>query len=211
VDLLDAQAVRASLGDGAAFAAVFDRHHRVIWAYLARSAGREAANDLAGEVFLVAFRRRDSFDESRGTVRAWLYGIATNQLREHARRSARGRRALLRLAGRRESAGVVDGIDGLDGIGEIDQRGPSEASVVVACLRRLSDRDREVLVLYAWERLSYDEIAVALGVAVGTVRSRLARARARLRAAMELGDPPGQEPGEQPPAGDATNPVRRAR
>lgn len=196
MDLLDEQAMRASLEDGAAFSRVFERHHRAIWGFLARSAGRQAADDLAGEVFLVAFRRRASFDGRRGSVRSWLYGIAANLLRERFRRAARGRQAVLRLAGRREVDGTAPGAD------EVSELGGVQATEVVRCLDAMSDRDREVLVLFAWEQLTYEEIGAALGVPVGTVRSRLARARARLRAAMELAGLIDGSPAEAARQGD---------
>lgn len=204
VDVLDEQVMRASLRDGAAFGAVFERHHLVIWRFLARSAGHEAADELAGEVFLIAFRRRASYDPERGSVRSWLYGIAANQLRERGRRAARFRRAALRLAGRRETDGVAPGADESSAL---MQRAGTD--LVLRCLEGLGAIDREVLVLFAWERLSYEEIAAALVVPVGTVRSRLARARQRLRRGMELGDATDGLPLEATPPGDACGPRGR--
>jgi RNA polymerase sigma factor (sigma-70 family) len=181
VDVLDEQVMRASLRDAAAFSTIFERHHPVIWRFLARSAGRQAADELAGEVFLVAFRRRASYDAKRGSVRSWIYGIAANQLRERDRRAARSYRAVLRLAGRRESDGVAPAAD--ESSPALQRAG---TDLVLRCLQGLGPIDREVLVLFAGERLSYEEIAAALAVPVGTVRSRLARARGQLRDAMEL-------------------------
>jgi len=196
--------MRASLRDGSAFSAVFERHHLVIWRFLARSAGSQVADELAGEVFLVAFRRRASYDPKRGSVRSWLYGIAANQLRERGRRAARWRRAALRLAGRREADGIAAGADESSAV--LQQAG---TDLVLRCLDGLSPIDREVLVLFAWERLSYEEIAAALAVPVGTVRSRLARARQRLRAAMELRDATDGVRLEATPPGDARGPRGR--
>jgi len=204
VDVLDEEVMRASLRDATAFSAVFERHHLVIWRFLARSAGRQAADELAGEVFLIAFRRRASYDPERGSVRSWLYGIAANQLRERGRRAARLRRAVLRLAGRREADGVAPGADESSAL---MQRAGTD--LVLRCLEGLGAIDREVLVLFAWERLSYEEIAAALAVPVGTVRSRLARARQRLRHAMELGDATDGLPLEATPPGDACGPRGR--
>jgi RNA polymerase sigma-70 factor (ECF subfamily) len=201
VDLLDEQAMRASLRDAAAFGPVFERHHLVIWRYLARSAGRQVADELAGEVFLIAFRRRASFDAEKGSVRAWLYGIAANQLREQSRRAARRRRAVLRLAGRREATHPAPAADEASVL-----VGQAETDSVVQCLNGLGESDREILLLFAWERLTYEEIAAALAVPVGTVRSRLARARGRLRQAMELAGPSDELPVE---ASDAPGPRGR--
>jgi RNA polymerase sigma factor (sigma-70 family) len=204
VEGLDEQAMRASLRDGAAFGAVFERHHLVIWRFLARSAGRQAADELAGEVFLIAFRRRASYDPKRGSVRSWLYGIAANQLRERGRRGARFQRAIVRLAGRRDTDGVAPGADESSAL--LQEAGTDR---VLRCLADLGAIDREVLVLFAWERLSYEEIAAALAVPVGTVRSRLARARQRLRRAMELGEATDGLPLEATPPGDARGPRGR--
>ncbi len=76
--------MRASVTDPAAFEVLFDRYHARIWALLARSGGRDHADDLAGEVFVVGFRRRGDYDPARGSVRAWSYGIASNVSRTQA-------------------------------------------------------------------------------------------------------------------------------
>lgn len=171
----DAEAMRASLECPQAFELIFDRHHGVIWAYLARLGGRDRADELAGEVFLVAFARRASYDPTRGSVRSWLYGIASNLLRTRFRSDARAARAFRQAAARHRP--VVVSIDGVEEV----LAGRQRFDVVVAALGRLPAGDREIIVLFAWERLSYDEIATALGIEVGTVRSRLSRARGRLR------------------------------
>ena len=171
----DTDSVVGSVERPELFEAVFDRHHRVIWAYLARRAGRERADELAGDVFVTAFARRTTFDPELGSVRAWLYGIASNLLRTRLRSEARAGRAFARAA--TEQARVVTPID------EADDAFASRSRLdrAVAALADLGQVDREVLTLFAWERLSYEEIAAVLDVEVGTVRSRLSRARSRLR------------------------------
>ena len=171
----DAELVRASLHDPARFVAIFEAHHTRIWRFLARLAGRGAADDLAGDVFLAAFRHRARYDPSKGSVQSWLYGIAVNLARDRARRDARATRAISRLAADRAVSAPPDAlvVDTLSLDGELDH--------VRRALAQLSEPHREVLVLYAWEDLSYESIAAALGVRVGTVRSRLARARRHLR------------------------------
>ncbi|HEY3144148.1 MAG TPA: sigma-70 family RNA polymerase sigma factor [Acidimicrobiales bacterium] len=154
---------------------VFDQHHGVIWAYLARRAGRERADELAGDVFVTAFARRRTFDPELGSVRAWLYGIASNLLRTRLRSEARAGKAFARAA--TEQVRVVTPIDETDDA----FANQSRLAQVVAALAELGQVDREVLTLFAWERLSYEEIAIVLDVEVGTVRSRLSRARGRLR------------------------------
>lgn len=174
-DDADAELVRASLDDPQRFAEVFARHHLAVWRYLARLGGRESADDLAGDVFVAAFAQRTRFDHRRGTVRAWLYGIATNLFRTNARSNARRRTAFGRTAAERTDA--VSPIEAVEGA----LAGSQELERVRGMIGLLSEAHREVLVLVAWEGLSYEEVAVVLNVEVGTVRSRLARARGELR------------------------------
>lgn len=174
MELDDAAVLKASLDNPSVFSELFARHHRVIWIYLARLAGDDAADDLAGEVFTAAFANRSRYDNERGEVRSWLYGIAANHLRMRHRTEGRRRRAFIRAATQRDvEPDPVDQID--DGLVLAQCR-----RAVIDAMAALSSRDREVLTLYAWEGLSYEEVARALDVPVGTVRSRLARARQRL-------------------------------
>jgi RNA polymerase sigma-70 factor (ECF subfamily) len=168
-------AVVASVDHPHRFEAVFEQYHRTIHEYLARSVGRDRADELPGDVFVAAFAARARYEPARGSVRAWLFGIAANIRRTRARSDVRGRRAWERVGGERDAqeGGFEVVEDGLD-------HGRRLASVT-EFLRELSDTDRDVLVLYAWGQLTYPEIAQALGIELGTVRSRLARARARLR------------------------------
>jgi RNA polymerase sigma factor (sigma-70 family) len=117
---------------------------------------------------VVAFERRHGFREAASCARPWLFGIATNLLRNELRSEQRALSAIARAA---SDAGRGD-----------PDHAPVEAMDLPALLAGLDADQRDVLLLFAWEGLSYREIAVALGVPVGTIRSRLARARARLRA-----------------------------
>ena len=92
----DGEAIAASLREPARFAAVFDRHYEEISAYLARRAGRGLAEELASETFVRAFAARAGYDPAYPDARPWLYGIATNLLRNHARTEERRRRAYAR-------------------------------------------------------------------------------------------------------------------
>lgn len=169
--------MRASRQRPELFEVVFERHHGRIWAYLARMGGRNCADELAADVFLVAFSRRESYEPSRGSVQAWLYGIAANRYRTRYRSEARAARAFRRAVGQQLAAGTIsptdDVVDALANRERLDR--------VLQAMARLPAGDREVIVLYAWERLPYQTIAEALGVEIGTVRSRLSRARRRLR------------------------------
>lgn len=113
-----------------------------------------------------------------GSLRPWLFGIATNKAR-NADRSLRRRLAFL---ARRSEAETVDDF-AEDVVGRVDDaRRLAEVRRVLGRLRR---HEREVIALCVWGGLDYAQAAEALGVPVGTVRSRLSRARARLREIVE--------------------------
>jgi RNA polymerase sigma-70 factor (ECF subfamily) len=171
----DAAIVRVSVSEPQRFGEIFRRHHLAVWRYLARLGGTAAADDLAGDVFVAAFTQRDRFDSARGSVRGWLYGIATNLFRNHARSATRRVRAFRRAAVEdRENVLSAEAAESaLWSSQELDR-----VRRAVACL---SEAHREVLVLVAWEGLSYEEVASVLKLEVGTVRSRLSRARSELR------------------------------
>jgi RNA polymerase sigma-70 factor, ECF subfamily len=169
------ETVVASVEHPHRFEEVFHQYHGAIHEYLARTASRSYADEYAGDVFVTAFAARARYDPSRGTVRAWLFGIAANVRRTRNRSLGRGRRAWNRMTREREAT------DGGMELAEEHLDYGRELAWVAEFLRELPDLDREVLVLYAWGELSYAEIARVLAVEVGTVRSRLSRARARLR------------------------------
>jgi RNA polymerase sigma-70 factor (ECF subfamily) len=161
--------------DTGTFDAVFEEHFRTIHRFLSRRVGSALADDLAAETFAVGYRARTSFDPDRGSVRAWLFGIATNLLRSHWR----DEQHLLALEARL--------------ISEPERLAPAASEVVLsslvaprlaAALGMLTGDQRDVLLLHAWTELSNEEIASALDVPAGTIRSRLSRARAELRAAL---------------------------
>jgi RNA polymerase sigma factor (sigma-70 family) len=172
----DAGAMRASRSDPAAFRAVFDRHFDAIHRYLARRVGVDLADELAAETFAVAFRKRARYDDGRPDARPWLYGIAANLLSHHRRREERELRAFART-GRDPTAD-----HGPDVAVTADAR--SAGPALAAALAALDHRDREVLLLFAWAELGYGEIAQALDIPIGTVRSRLSRARRLVRAEL---------------------------
>ena len=179
----DAGAIRRSLEDGRAFSVIFSRHFATIHSYLARRVGSQLADDLAAEVFRQAFEGRAHYDLPREYARPWLYGIATNLLRRHHRSERRRMVAYARAA---SATGP-----GEDQFGRVDDLvdGEAVAARLAGALLRLAPADRDTLLLFAWENLTYDEIGEALGVPTGTVRSRLHRARRQVR---ELLKPSGQ-------------------
>jgi DNA-directed RNA polymerase specialized sigma24 family protein len=97
----DGETIAASLREPARFAAVFDHHHGEISTYLARRVDRGLAEELASETFVRAFAARSGYDFAYPDARPWLYGIATNLLRRHARSEERRRRAYARAPARR--------------------------------------------------------------------------------------------------------------
>ena len=132
------------------------------------------ADDIVAETFLLAFRQRDRYDPSRADARPWLYGICTNLIGRHRRAEIRQYRAFARTETGSVTESFTDRVD--------DRVSAANASpLLAAALADMSAKLRDPLLLAAWGGLSYEEIAVALGVPVGTVRSRLSRARSTLR------------------------------
>jgi RNA polymerase sigma factor (sigma-70 family) len=170
----DAAAILESRLDPSCFGEVFDRHFRAIYWYVARRVGRELAEELAAEVFVVAFEQRAQYDADRPDARPWLFGIAANLLRRHRRRE---RRRLLVYARAGAPSVAQDEIEDAENRADAARTG-KQVALALAALR---PEEREVLLLFAWAELSYEEIAQALQVPVGTVRSRLSRARTRIR------------------------------
>jgi len=173
----DAATIEASWSDPERFAALFDRHAALIHRYLARRVGPAIADDLVAETFLAAFRRRQRYDLSVRDARPWLYGIATNLIGQHRREEAR------QLRIRRVSLPDPDPPCHADQV-VADVTASATKAVLARALADLPAAERDVLLLIAWEQLSYDETAAALRIPVGTVRSRLSRARSRLRGVL---------------------------
>lgn len=178
-DLTDGEVIARSQRAPELFAVVFDRHQASVHAYAARRAGREGADDVLAEVFLAAFASRKRFDPTFGSALPWLYGIAGNIVRRRWRTIATSARlhesaaAHLVTAHDSHEDGVADRLDSV-----------ADWVVVRQVLDEVAEGDREAILLFAWEELSYPEIALAMGIPVGTVRSRIHRARARLRGAL---------------------------
>jgi RNA polymerase sigma-70 factor (ECF subfamily) len=171
----DIRALQRSLREPAAFDVLFVRHHVAIRRYLhARTSQPAVAEDLAAETFVRAFAARAQFRDQGHGVRAWLFQIAMNLLRDETRAEGHRGERYRRLA-----------------VGDDAAAAPSLPSdpQLSARLRELPRVQLEVLLLYAWADLSYAEIALALGVRVGTVRSRLHRARTQLRHDLSTTDP----------------------
>jgi RNA polymerase sigma factor (sigma-70 family) len=164
---------RSREGDADAFALLFERHAKAIYNYCFRRVGDwSAAEDLLSVVFLEAWRRRDK-ELPPGKVLPWLYGIATNVVRNRRRSERRYRMALARVPATRPEDDFGAAVD----IRLDDERRMRDA---LALLKTLPRGQQDVFVLCAWGDLSYEDAAFALGVPIGTIRSRLARARRSL-------------------------------
>jgi RNA polymerase sigma factor (sigma-70 family) len=174
-DVADGAVITASLADPQAFGQIFDRHAAVVHRFLTSRAGTGAADDLLSEVFVAAFRSRKTYDTQFGNARPWLLGIAANVLRHHHR--SEHRRSVMLSRVDRDCDRTDEDHD--DVAAEIVGR--SELEGVRHAMLAVDRRYRDVLVLYSAFELSYAEIALALGLRVGTVRSRLARGRSQLR------------------------------
>lgn len=182
IELDDATVIQRSWDEPGVFAELFDRHASTIHRYVSRRLSASAAGDIVGETFLIAFRGRRRYNVRQPDARPWLYGIASNLIGRHRRAEIRGYRALVR--------------SGVDPVAEsyverVEARVTAQARnrELAKVLAELPARDRDVLLLIAWADLSYEETAEALGVPVGTVRSRMHRARRRVREALGGIDP----------------------
>ena len=173
----DASVIERSLVEPERFAILFDRHAPHIQRYLVRRVGRQAADDLVAEVFLTAFRKRSRYDTDHPDARPWLYGIATNLIGQHRREEIRRYRLADRVGADRSGADHADRV-----VADLMSR--SMRGVLCDALLGLMAGDRDVLLLIACEELTYEEVARALEIPVGTVRSRLHRARSQLRGAL---------------------------
>jgi RNA polymerase sigma factor (sigma-70 family) len=175
-ELDDAALVAASLDEPEAFGELFRRHAPRLHAYARRRLGTALADDVVSEAFATAFRRRDRFD-GRAEFGAWLWGIASNLIAKHHRQETRMYRAFARTGADPAEDGVAD-------------RASDRASAA-ACgpdlaraLASLGAQDRNAVLLLAWGEMSYAEIAVTLGLPVGTVKAKIHRSRAKLRKAL---------------------------
>jgi RNA polymerase sigma factor (sigma-70 family) len=187
---------RSRSGDAEAFGQLFERHAKAIYNYCFRRTGDwSVAEDLVSLVFLEAWRRRDK-ELPSGKVLPWLYGIATNVLRNRRRSDRRFAAALGRVPRRQpEPSFANDADDRID-----DER---QMKRILGVISQLPWHEQNTFVLCAWVGLSYEDVSVALDIPVGTVRSRLSRARRRLR---ELEPALGHEEGTTPTSMEATKP-----
>ncbi|MEU9830773.1 sigma-70 family RNA polymerase sigma factor [Streptosporangium sp. NPDC048047] len=166
---------RAADGDAEAFGVIFDRHARAVYNHcFRRTADWSEAEDVTSVVFLEAWRRRKELSPERSSALPWLLGVANNVLRNRYRARRSHRDAMDRVPAVPAEPDPADDI-----AGRIDDE--HRMRRVLTAVNRLPLADQEILSLCVWAGLGYEDIAIELGLPVGTVRSRLSRARARLR------------------------------
>ncbi|MEW2146198.1 RNA polymerase sigma factor [Micromonospora vinacea] len=171
---------RVRAGDPGAFAELFDQYARSVYNHAFRlTADWATAEDVMAAAYLQAWRSRERVTEEGGSLRPWLLGIATNEARNHIRSNRRYRRVAAALLA--SDFTLPDHADEVAGRLDDSRR----VAAAIDALARLRRPEREVLTLCLWEGLDYESAAEALGVPVGTVRSRLSRARARLRTLVD--------------------------
>lgn len=170
----DNEIITRSVTAPAEFAEIFERHAGAIGGYARRRVGLDAVDDILSETFLVAFRRRESFDTTWESARPWLLGIATRVIRRHRKSEERRWRATTAAATSDPTIASHEGRSDaqLDASAALRDLGPRIAA--------LSPKERDVLLLHAWSDLTYEQIASALNIPIGTVRSRLSRVRQKL-------------------------------
>jgi RNA polymerase sigma factor (sigma-70 family) len=180
--LSDAELMKLSLSQPDCSGGIFDRHAAEILRYVHARLGPGLAEDAVAETFLAAFRNRARYDPARADVRPWLYGIATRVIGKHRRAE-------------RQQQRLVHSIEADRAVDDIAERCAERVAAdrlrpgIAAAVSRLSRPDRDLLLLIAWAELTYGEAAQALGVPVGTIRSRLSRIRAKTREALGGANP----------------------
>jgi RNA polymerase sigma factor (sigma-70 family) len=171
----------ARAGSTDAFGQLFDRHAKAVYNFCFRACGDwSTAEDLMSIVFLEAWRRIHRTQLQRDSALPFLLGIAVNVVRNQRRSFLRYRRALERSRPVDAAGDVGDLV-----VARLDAE--RQMGAVQDALKRLPRDQRDVVALCVGAHLSYDDAASALGIPVGTVRSRLARARHRLTELVESG------------------------
>lgn len=166
-------------GDEEAFVALYRRRQAGVYRFALQMCGSESiAEDVTQEVFMVLMREAERYDTSRGSVAAYLYGIARNHVLRHLHRD-RNSVQMFDEAGEEESSPFVTQLVAQDDpLGDLTRNETIES--VRQAVLGLPAHYREVVVLCELHEMSYAEAAEVLGCAVGTIRSRLHRARALL-------------------------------
>lgn len=182
----DAEVIADARETPGEFTELYQRHSVPVFRYIASRLGRETAEDLSSETFLIAFERRERFRAEAVSALPWLLGIATQLIRRRRREEAASWRLSAAVGGLGGDGTIHSGHDPSV---DADARIEADAAVksISAALAKMPRGDRDVLALVAWSDLDSGGIAEALGIPEGTVRSRLHRSRRILRAHLEAG------------------------
>ncbi len=168
---------RAAEHDGAAFGQLFERHSQAVYNHcFRRTASWSSAEDLTSIVWAEVWRRRKDVRLQGESVLPWLLAVSNNCLRNFQRSQHRYQNFLAKLPPATIDDFAEETIGRLD-----DERRMAEVLSVLSVLRI---EDQEVIALCDWAELTYAETATALGIPIGTVRSRLSRAHDRLRTTL---------------------------
>lgn len=179
-EVSDSQLIVASSTDPECFGVIFERHFSAVFGFVAASIAVDKADDVASEVFVQAFRQRDRYKPEYASAKPWLFGIAANLVADYYRTQARQNRAYRRVFARDVGdAGFED-----EALSRVDVEAVSP--LLHKAMGLLRSHERAVVILFVLENMSYTEVAAALEIPVGTVRSRLNRARRRLRNLIEV-------------------------
>jgi RNA polymerase sigma factor (sigma-70 family) len=196
-NLTDSEAIGASLAEPRRFGVIFERHFGAIHGYLRRRLDDQRADEVTAQTFFVAFDQRGRFDRARPDARPWLFGIATNVAHSHRRHEVRELRAIAAM-----SPEAGSGFEGVEARVDAERLRGSLARG----LADLPSEESDVLCLLVWAELNQAEIADALEIPLGTVKSRLSRARGRLRDTLGLAAPErattSSDPTPTPTGGD---------
>ena len=177
---------RAAAGDAACFAVLFDRHADAVYRHLRGLVGADAAEDLTGAVFTLAWQRGPRVTVDERGLRPWLLATAGNLARNQTRATRRYTAAVARLAPEADEPDPADEAnDRLDA--------DTAAREARAALRLLPAHERDAVHATAAHLGDSAAAAAALGVPAGTLKSRLSRGRRRLRALLQA--PPGDHHG----------------
>jgi RNA polymerase sigma-70 factor (ECF subfamily) len=179
---------RARRGDEEAFSRLFARYQRAVYRYAVYMAGRDAADDIVQETFLVVLQQPGRTDAPRGAVLAYLIGIARHRVlkRLSARHERPGKQEYEQAHDTVEDSAVTVWPPDAHHSSVLDDLTRTETiDAVRAAVRALPAAYREAIVLCELQEMPYAEAAEAIGCPIGTVRSRLHRAKALLMAALQ--------------------------
>lgn len=177
-------------GDGQAFSEIYRRHHLSIYRFARLMSGSKTiAEDVTQEVFMVLIREVSRFEPTRGSLAAFLYGIARNYVKRFQKRD-RFHISLADESENHEETAVIQLIAPDNPLGESMRN--ETIKLVRKAVLNLPERYREVVVLCDFQEMSYAEAAAILNCPVGTINSRLHRAHSlllkKLRAVMVKSD-----------------------